>query len=168
MKSTAMARKKILVVDDDMEMTSLMKEILETRHYDVVVANEGGEAIRRSQEEVFDLVLLDLSMPFFSGFWFCDAFKQKMESQNTPVIIVTGLAGRENMEKAYRVGAAAYFRKPFRSEQLLEIIEKVLSLHQVFGEDKEGPYHEKARFMRSVPQTIMKTLGSHIAKNGLK
>lgn len=121
------AAKRILVVDDDREMTVLMRDILEERHYDVAVANDGPQALKKTSWENFDLVLLDIRMPYFSGIWFCDAFKHRNRTRETPVIIVSGLPPEENMARAYRVGASAYLAKPFRSKELLNLVQKMLS-----------------------------------------
>ena len=119
--------KKILIVDDDTEMAGVMGDILKKHEYEVIFAQDGIQAIEKSNREKIDLILLDLRMPFFSGFWFCDAFKQKPETKGVPVVIVSGLSEKENIEKAYRLGAAAFLKKPFRSKQLLDIVTKVLS-----------------------------------------
>ena len=118
---------RILVIDDDEEMTLLMKDVLQVQSYEVEIAHNGLEAVQKSKQERFDLILLDIRMPFFSGFWFCDAFKMMPSTKNIPVIMVTALREAENMEKAYQVGASAYLIKPFRSEQLLDMVEKILS-----------------------------------------
>lgn len=121
-----MSPKKILVIDDDVEMTLFMKEVLKGDRYEVALAHTGPEAVEKSVREIFDLVLLDIRMPFFSGFWFCDALKQRPQTKNIPVIVVSGLPVKESMDKAYQVGASAYLKKPFRAEELLSLVNKVL------------------------------------------
>ena len=120
--------KKILIVDDDADMTFLMSETLhEQHHYQVTVAHNGPDAVARTSKEDFDLIVLDIRMPFFSGLWFCDALKCRPQTKNTPVLIVSGLPAEENMQKAYRLGASAYLKKPFRSDELLQVVKKLLS-----------------------------------------
>ena len=120
-------RKKILIIDDDPDMAFHMSDTLKTHRYQVSVAHTGPDAIEKSMQGDFDLVLVDIRMPFFSGLWFCDAFKHRPQTKSIPVIVVSGLAPEENMEKAYQVGASAYLKKPFRSEELIETINKVLT-----------------------------------------
>src|SRR3989338_736847 len=108
-------------------MANMMGEILSTRNYEIVLAHDGIRAIEASNKEKVDLILLDIRMPFFSGFWFCDAFKQRTQTKEVPIVIVSALSEKEDIEKAYRLGAAAYLTKPFRSEQLLKIVQKALS-----------------------------------------
>lgn len=117
--------KKILIIDDDVDMASMMGEILATRDFEVVLAHDGIRAIEKSNKEKVDLILLDIRMPFFSGFWFCDAFKQKPETKDIPVVIVSALSTPEDIEKAYRLGAAGYLTKPFKATELLEVVEKI-------------------------------------------
>ena len=118
--------KRILIVDDDVEMSLTMSEILQDRHFDVLLAHDGIQAIEKSRQEKVDLILLDVRMPFFSGFWFCDAFKQRSETKDIPVVIVSALPVEENAQKALDVGAFAYLKKPFLPKELLEMIGKVL------------------------------------------
>ncbi len=120
-------RWKILIIDDDPEFTSSVGEILKSHDYEVMVAHDGLQAIENSRNKTIDLILLDIRLPFFSGFWFCDAFKQRPQTKDIPVVVVSGLSEAENIQKAYRVGASAYLKKPFRAEKLLEVVEQTLS-----------------------------------------
>ena len=120
-------QKKILVIDDDREMTFLMKEILSKENYEVCAAHTDVEAMGHSKEIGFDLILLDIYMPFLSGFQLCDLFKRQRQHKNIPVIMVTGLSGTDTMEKAYQAGADSYLKKPFRAEELLAMVRKILA-----------------------------------------
>ena len=117
--------KKILIVDDDKEMLVLMGAILK-EHYDVIFAGDGLKAIERSNENLFDLILMDIRMPFFSGFWFCDAFKHRSKTRDVPVIMISSLSDESNIRKAFEMGATGYLKKPFQPEELLEAVKKVL------------------------------------------
>lgn len=119
--------KKILIIDDDVDTATMMGEILMRRNYEVILAHDGIRAIEKSNREKVDLILLDIRMPFFSGFWFCDAFKQKPETKDIPVVIVSALSNPEDIDKAYRLGASAYLTKPFRTQDLVGIVEKMTS-----------------------------------------
>ena len=116
--------KKILVVDDDPEMALIIKDILEKNNFEAILAYNGLQAIEKSNQERVDLILLDIRMPFFSGYWFCNAFKNRPQTKNIPVVIVSALTSEEDIQKAYQMGAAAYIKKPFQSGELLEVIEK--------------------------------------------
>ncbi len=116
-----------MVVDDDVEMTLMIEEILKSHNYDVVLAHNGLLAIEKTNREKVDLILLDIRMPFFSGFWFCDAFKQREQTKNIPVVVVSALSGDEDVKKAYKMGAVGYIKKPFKTEELLQAVEKAMA-----------------------------------------
>ncbi len=118
--------KKILIVDDDVEMTQIMSDILKRDEYEIVLAHDGVQAIEKSKSEKVDLILLDIRMPFFSGFWFCDAFKQRPETKDIPVVIVSGLLDEQNIRKAYDAGASGHLKKPFYPEELSAIVKGTL------------------------------------------
>lgn len=119
--------KKVLIVDDDEEMCMVLRDILSYHHYDVQLAHDGLQAFQKAHKEKFDLILLDVCMPVFSGFWFCDAFKNKPETRNIPVIMMSGLSKEENADKALELGATAYLKKPVNAGRLLSILKEVLA-----------------------------------------
>jgi CheY-like chemotaxis protein len=118
--------KRILIVDDDVEMALLMRDILASEPYETILAHDGVQAIDKSKNDKVDLILLDIRMPFFSGFWFCDAFKQRPETKNIPVIIVSALLDDEGTRKAYDAGASACLKKPFQPSELIDIVKHTL------------------------------------------
>ena len=116
--------KTVLVVDDDPGITQLIEEILTIHHYHVLVVHDGLEAIEQTNQHHVDLILMDIRMPYFSGFWFCEAFKHKKNTKNIPIVIVSGYLDEENDQKARLVGAAGTVRKPFTNQELLHVVEK--------------------------------------------
>lgn len=120
-----MSPKTILVVDDDTATRELIHEILDPR-YRVILAQDGLEAFEQVHKSRIDLILMDVRMPVFSGYWFCNAFKRKKNTKNIPIVIVSGLLDEDETERARRAGACAAVKKPFSPEQLLETVEKNL------------------------------------------
>ena len=108
-------------------MVLLMESILKKQGYEIVTAYDGLSAIEKSNENPIDLILMDIRMPMLSGFWFCDAFKQRPKTKNVPVVIVSSLSGEADVQKAYQMGASGYLKKPFQSEELLETVRKTLA-----------------------------------------
>ncbi|MBW1821299.1 MAG: response regulator [Deltaproteobacteria bacterium] len=94
---------KVLVVDDDPGICKYLNDILSRKHYKVVIADCGREAIRKVNQTAFDLILLDLSLPDLEGYKVMDHIKQK--SPESIVIIITGFASIESAIKALRKGA---------------------------------------------------------------
>ena len=122
-----MNSKQILVVDDDVEMALIMKDALERHQFKVILAHDGLQAVERSKQNNIDLILLDVRMPFFSGFWFCDAFKQREETRDIPIIMISGIMDEENSQKARDLGATACLQKPFKPSDLVQLVEQSLS-----------------------------------------
>jgi CheY-like chemotaxis protein len=120
-------KKRILVVDDDVEFTLMLEGILRDHDYEVILAHNGLLAVEKSNQEKVDLILLDIRMPFFSGFWFCDAFKHRPQTRSIPVVIISALTADEDVQKAYQMGACGYLKKPFQTSELLEAVEKAIA-----------------------------------------
>jgi CheY-like chemotaxis protein len=122
-----MNSKTILVVDDDVEMAMIIKESLEQQGFGVLMAHDGLQAVEKTKRNKIDLILLDVRMPFFSGFWFCDAFKQREQTKNIPIVMISGVMDDDSIQKARDLGAAACLRKPFKPSELVEVVEKNLA-----------------------------------------
>lgn len=118
--------KRILVVDDDDEILTIISDLLEGDTYEVVGAQNGLQAIEDFRHARIDLILMDICMPLFSGLWYCRAFKERPQTREIPIVVVSSLSNPEDIEKAYRLGASAYIRKPFKAQELIETVEKVL------------------------------------------
>ena len=116
--------KTVLVVDDDPEVAELIQEILTLHHYHVLVVHDGLEAIEQTNHRHVDLILMDIRMPFFSGFWFCYAFRKKKNTRNIPIVMVSAIMDEDNLQKARLAGASDTVQKPFTSEELLHVVEK--------------------------------------------
>ena len=121
--------KRILIVEDDSELAAFLRDFLVKKNYEVSLAGNGLEAIEESHRHHIDLILMDLCMPFFSGLWFCKAFKDKCETRNIPIVFVSGAAGEESVRKARDLGAVDFLKKPFDFNQLLAVVEKHILQH---------------------------------------
>lgn len=116
-------KKLILVVDDDkmnLRRTSLILE----KHYKVVLAESGQEALDKLKEEEIDLILLDIDMPGMSGIETFECMKE--EQIDVPVIFLTASGYEDDVMNAIRLGAVNYLKKPFMPSSLLERVEKEL------------------------------------------
>jgi len=111
---------KILITDDDMDLRELLTEAVSNWGYEVSVAKEGEEALRKLRMERFDIVITDLMMPGMDGL----ALLQKIKEldKETLVIIITGYATIETAVKAIETGAYDYITKPFRLDELMIVI----------------------------------------------
>lgn len=114
-------RKCILVVDDDIMNLKRTKLILD-KHYDLVLAKSGEEALDKLKTESVDLILLDIAMPGMNGI---ETFKRMLEDDiKTPVIFLTASGDEDDVLAAISLGAVNYLKKPFLPKELLERIAK--------------------------------------------
>ncbi|MGA7877424.1 MAG: sigma-54 dependent transcriptional regulator [Desulfoferrobacter sp.] len=121
-----MADEKILVVDDDTGLLTLMKTRLAAAGYDVSLAGEGDEAIGLAQQKVFDVAVLDLKLEGTDGISLMERLVQIQPS--LPVIILTAYASIASAVEATKKGAYDYLTKPFEAKSLLHSIEKALEV----------------------------------------
>ena len=122
---------KILLVDDDRDFVDATKIVLESAPYDVAVAYDGDEALRKVKEVDPDLIILDIIMPQQHGFKVCEALKSDPELSNIPVIMLTSLS-QQMGETAFSLSdgmmleADDYVDKPVTPEELLRRVKKFL------------------------------------------
>src|SRR5437867_6336344 len=118
--------KRILVVDDDENILSLERTILEQKGFEVTAAAGGGEALKLLAGQVFDLVLLDVMMPEIDGFTVCRKIKEDPRLKAVPVIFLTAKGGGEALAEGFESGAVMYINKPFTANKLLTIVNTML------------------------------------------
>jgi DNA-binding NtrC family response regulator len=116
---------KILVVDDDAIVCQSCQGILAADGYDVTVAQTGEEAMRRIENERFDVALLDLKIPGSGGLRLLRAIRRV--SPQTDVVVMTGYPSIENAKGSIRLGATDYVSKPLVPQTLRRVIGQVLS-----------------------------------------
>jgi len=121
----AIRKKKILIIEDDLDIRIMMEYILR-EDYDLVLCEDGRSGIDKAVEERPDLILLDIYMPGISGLEVCKAVRDNSEISSTPVILLTAGALKEEVSEGYAIGADDYIFKPFEPGELIERIEKLL------------------------------------------
>ena len=117
--------KKILIVDDESSIRSLVKRILAKTHI-VLEACDGVEAVKVARTGKPDLILMDIMMPKMDGYAACSLIKGDPELTNIPVIMVTALGFQLNKELATKLGSDGYVTKPFSPEILRTTIDQCL------------------------------------------
>jgi len=117
--------RRILLVEDDPNFGSILKEYLMINGYDVTLAKNGIEGFEKFRKEDFDLCLLDVMMPYKDGFTLAKEIREKNES--IPLIFLTAKTMKEDVLKGFKIGADDYLAKPFDSEVLLAKIKSILS-----------------------------------------
>ena len=115
--------KKILVVDDKLELRNLLKSYLTQEGFDVVTANDGQEALFVARHEKPNLIILDLMMPEMGGYEFMRAYNREAD---TPVVILTAKIDENDKVLGLELGADDYVTKPFSPRELTARVRAVL------------------------------------------
>jgi DNA-binding response OmpR family regulator len=117
--------KKILLVDDDVEIIETVRYALEDAGYDVVVARDGNQGLALSEREDPDLMILDMMMPKRSGFLVLEKLR-RMRDEPLPVIMITGNEGSRHKAYAELLGVNDYIQKPFAMARLVSAVDRLL------------------------------------------
>jgi len=118
--------RKILIVEDDKFLRELMIRKLVNEGYQTIEATNGEEGVKTAKSEKPDLVLLDLVLPGIDGFEALARIRKNQETANLPVIILSNLGQKEDIERGLELGATDYMIKAYFSPG--EIIEKIASI----------------------------------------
>jgi DNA-binding SARP family transcriptional activator len=121
---SGVARKSILIVEDNVLNRELTTALLRSAGYDVMIAADGAEALMMMGREQVDLLLLDIDLPFIDGTRVLEALKEK--GVDVPAIFISGLPGEEPEVRAFDIGAADFIRKPVKNSVLLARVKRVL------------------------------------------
>ncbi len=127
-----MSEKKILVVEDDLNLGFLLVDFLQSENFHVKLCKDGMAGLNMIQNQHFDLCLLDVMMPKLDGFAVAKTLKKK--GVKTPFIFLTAKSLKEDKLAGYEIGAEDYITKPFDEEELL------CKINVILRRQKEDPY----------------------------
>lgn len=121
---------RILAIDDNADIRELLSFILEKQGFQVSTAADGVTGLSLIKELKPKLILLDVTMPEFSGFDVLDAVRNDKDSKvrRIPVLMITAKSSTEDVDRAIELGATSYIVKPFRPAKLVEKVQELLSL----------------------------------------
>lgn len=144
----------VLVVDDDVQMQAMLKEILEDNGYEVKCASNGKQAIKASEEDLFNVALIDINLPDMQGIELLT--KLRKTEPPTIKIIVTGHATLDNSIEAANQGVDGYITKPFDPDKLITMIKNHLKKQRKnleFDEKKVSEYiQSRYEWMNTIRQ----------------
>ena len=123
----AEAAKRILVVDDEPDVASLLTLMLKSRGYEVIVAGDGQEALDKARHEHPDLIVLDIMLPRLDGYKVARMLKFDEKFSHIPIVMVTAKIQEKDKKTGLEMGADAYVTKPFDTAMLMDKISEVLS-----------------------------------------
>ena len=121
-----MARGKILIIDDEIEVREFFQDFFEDRDFQVTVAKNGIKGCESFEEGEFDLVICDMMMPGMIGIEVLERVKKKKPDQR--MIMLTGVSEASMVEKANALGCSHYLNKPVSLDELEEKVNECLNL----------------------------------------
>ena len=125
---------RVLVVDDVATNRLLLRAKLSSAYYDVVVAENGTQALEMARREQPDMVMLDVMMPDMDGFEVCAVLKASAETAHIPVIMVTALDTPEERIRGLEAGADDFLSKPFNDLALFARVRNLMRMKMMFDE----------------------------------
>ena len=115
--------RRILIADDDPAIANLVRMALDDPRYEVVAASTGLDAIQQFRKSNFDLVILDIMMPYVDGF---EATQRIRETSDLPIVILTSRGGLDDIVHGFELGADDYITKPFKIAELQARVAAIL------------------------------------------
>ncbi len=119
-------KQTILMIEDDVFLAEIFKKRLEKVGYQVVLADNGEKGLSLAKKDKPDLILLDMILPKMNGFEVLKKLKRNKKYENIPVVVLTNLSSKQDIKKAFELGATEYLIKFHVTPK--EIIEKIKEL----------------------------------------
>jgi len=120
-------KRKVLLIEDDVDMAEAVRLRLESNGYEVLVGHDGLEGFDMARAQKPDLIILDVMLPKMDGFTVCRMLKYDEAYKAIPVIMFTARVQKTDIQHGTEVGANAYVTKPFKAEELLSQINALIS-----------------------------------------
>ena len=120
--------KRVMVVDDSASLRQVVSIALRGAGYEVTEAVDGADALAKLRGERVNLVICDVNMPVMDGITFVSEVKKRPEYRFLPVLMLTTESRESRKEDGQRAGAKAWMVKPFRPEQILNAVSKLIAV----------------------------------------
>jgi len=121
-----MADKRILIVEDDRDNTTLIRLLLEREGFDVLTADNGEKGLALTRSKKPDLIVLDLDLPVMDGWRMIEKLKKGAKTRDIPIVVVTAHLLHDERSKAFEAGCQGYVSKPFQVRDLVAEIKRCL------------------------------------------
>jgi len=118
--------KKILIVDDEPNIVTALEYLLQHSGYEVLLAQDGEEALQQVERHLPDLVLLDVMMSLKSGYEVCQRMRERAEWRHIKIIMLSAKGREAEVNKGLSIGADSYVTKPFSNKDLVAKIDELL------------------------------------------
>lgn len=141
----------VLIVDDNPLILNVVRSLLTSNNYEVLVCENGHEALEVLSSKSVDLILCDVMMPRMDGYTFHDIIRRESRLSHIPFVFLTGLDERSEIDKGRETGADHYMTKPFDPRELLGIVRgKVIRAAQI----KQGSQERYDSYRRKIIHTL--------------
>ncbi len=132
-----MAKKTVLLVEDEEDILGLLTYHLEQEGFDILSTKDGAQALEISEEQVPDLIILDIMLPGLVGTEVCKVLKQREETRHIPIIMLTAKGEEIDRVVGFELGADDYVTKPFSPRELILRIKAILKRIHVQAETSD-------------------------------
>jgi len=141
--------KRVLIVEDEEHMRSLIKYNLSKEHFEVATAKDGCDALEEVKKNKPDLIISDVMMPRMDGYEFCRKLRKEPDTKTIPFIFLTARGQLPDKIEGLRTGADDYITKPFVPKELIEMVNARLSRVEIYkdmasSDGLTGFYNQKA------------------------
>lgn len=116
-------KKKILVIDDDNDLSELIEMVLESEDFDIHHAYSGIEGLKQAYHVNPDIIVLDVMMPDMDGFAVCSRLREMV---STPILMLTALSSEKDMLRGFNAGVDDFLKKPFKKDELIARVQALL------------------------------------------
>lgn len=136
---------KVLIVEDEIKLSKLLRDAIKDSFYNVIVAKNGKEGYSKFKKYKPDIIITDIMMPVMDGLEM--SIKIKKEEENFPIIVLSAFSDKDKLLKAIDIGITKYFIKPFDPEEVLEYLsdlaqklqkKKIIQLNETFSFDNNS------------------------------
>ncbi len=152
----------ILVVDDNNTNITILSNLL-GKKYDIMIAENGKNAIEIAKKQALDLILLDIMMPDMNGYEVCSILKSQSNTRDIPIIFISAKSDEESIEEGFKVGAIDYITKPFMSLELLARVKTQIklkclvdNLEYIASHDEMTGVYNRRKFFQEATKSFKK------------
>ncbi len=161
---------KILTVDDSRTIRMIVKKAFKPYNCELFEAENGVEGLAAASKVMPDLIVLDITMPVMTGIEMLGRLKEEVDLKNIPVIMLTAESGKDNVMQIVKMGVKDYIVKPFKGEQLIDRVTKILKLTKTMEANsansaQSGPnyFNVDGQFViLAMPQKISRSVGARV------
>ena len=118
---------RVMLIDDEKKLLVAIEKYLLIKQFNIIICNSGIEALNILKKETVDLLIIDIMMPNMNGYEFVNKLEKKAKIGHIPFIFLTAKGMTEDRIKGYKIGCKAYLAKPFDPEELVAVIDNILS-----------------------------------------